>query len=110
MKNFKELLDMDLESTFYNTDEFAQIREVKIDGIKRKIPVIFDSEATEARNGKDSAEGFYQRYIVIRVMLSSIEEEPRQGMRLWLDENLYVIVGVQNEYNELIIDLERYDE
>ena len=110
MKNFKEMLDKDLETTFYNSEEFAEVKRIRCDGIDKKIPVIFDLEETKDRNGKDSAEGIYQRYVVIRVKLKDLGKEPRQGMRLWVGNDLYRIVGVQDEYNELIIDLERFDE
>lgn len=110
MKNFKEMLDRDLETTFYNSEEFAEVKRIRCDGIDKKIPVIFDLEETKDRNGKDSAEGIYQRYVVIRVKLKDLEKEPRQGMRLWVGNDLYRIAGVQDEYNELIIDLERFDE
>ena len=49
MKNFKEMLDKDLDRTFYNTEEFAELQRVRIDGIDRNVPVIFDSDAAEAR-------------------------------------------------------------
>ena len=35
MKNFKEMLDKDLDRTFYNTEEFAELQRVRIDGIDR---------------------------------------------------------------------------
>lgn len=112
MKNFKEMLDMDLKTTFYNTEEFAQVKRIKYDGIVKDIPVIFDSEETKDRNGGgDHAEGIYGRFVVIRVRLSDLGKEPRQGMRFWIGNNdLFTITNVLNEYNELIIDLERYDE
>lgn len=110
MKNFKEMLDKDLDSTFYNTREFAQVKRVKIDGAVLDIPVIFDSEETKDRNGSDNAEGIYGKYVVIRVRLSDLGKEPRHGMRLWVGNDLFVISDVVNEYNELIITLERFDE
>ncbi len=110
MKNFKEMLDRDMATTFYNTKEFAQLREIEYDGMSKKIPVIFDLEETKDRNGKDSAEGIYLIYTVIRVRLSDLEEEPSNGTRIWIDGILYTIESVQNEYNELIIDLKRCDE
>ena len=44
MKNFKEMLDKDLDRTFYNTEEFAELQRIRIDGVDRNIPVIFDSK------------------------------------------------------------------
>ena len=110
MKNFKEMLDKDLKTTFYNTNEFAQLKKIKYDRIVKEIPVIFDSTETKERNGLDHAEGIYGRFLVIRVKLDDLEKEPRQGARFWIDNNLYIITNVLNEYNELIIDLERFDE
>lgn len=113
MKNFKEMLDRDLESTFYNLKEFAQLKRVQCGGIDKKIPVIFDTEETKERQSLvsgDNAEGIYGRFVVIRVKLSDMGKEPVNGMRVWIDDNLFLITDVRNEYNELIIGLERYDE
>lgn len=112
MKNFKEMLDRDLGSTFYNTGEFAQVKRIKIDGAVMDIPVIYDSNETKDRNGTgaDHAEGIYGRYAVIRVRLEDIRKEPRHGKRLWLEGDLFKVSDVVNEYNELIITLERFDE
>lgn len=113
MKNFKEMLDKDLDSTFYNLEEFAQIKRIRCDGTDKKIPVILDSEETKERQNPgsgDNAEGFYGRYVVVRVRLSDMGKEPASGMRFWIDGNLFKVTDVRNEYNELIIGLERYDE
>lgn len=110
MKNFKEMLDKDLDTTFFNTEEFAEVKKIKCDGVVKNIPVIFDLEETKDRNGKDNAEGIYQRFVVIRVKLKDLGKEPRQGMRFYIGNELYKIASVDNEYNELIIDLERFDE
>lgn len=110
MKNFKEMLDKDLDTTFFNTEEFAEVKKIKCDGVVKNIPVIFDLEETKDRNGKDNAEGIYQRFVVIRVKLKDLGKEPRQGMRFYIGNDLYTIASVNNEYNELIIDLERFDE
>lgn len=112
MKNFKEMLDMDLKTTFYNTEEFAQVKRIKYDGIVKDIPVIFDSEETKDRNGigTDHAEGIYGKFVVVRIQLSDLGKEPRRGARFWIENELYKIANVLDEYNELIIDLERFDE
>ena len=108
MKNFKEMLDKDLDRTFYNTEEFAELQRVRIDGIDRNVPVIFDSDAAEARRqmlSGDHAQGIYQKLLVVRIRLSDLEKEPRQGMRMWIGSELYKISEVTTEYNELIIEL-----
>lgn len=113
MKNFKEMLDKDLDSTFYNLKEFAQLKRIQCNGIDKKIPIIFDSEEAKERQNLvsgDNAEGIYQRYVVVRIRLSDMEKEPASGMRFWIDSNLYIVTDVESEYNELIIGLERYDE
>ena len=112
MKNFKEMLDKDLNLTFYNTNEFAQVKLIKYDGIVKKIPIIFDLEETKARQQLaygDHAEGIYKQYIAIRIRLSDIEKEPRQNARFWIDNDIFKVTSVRNEYNELIIELERFD-
>lgn len=111
MKNFKEMLDKDLDTTFFNTEEFAQVKRIRCDGIDKNIHIIFDSEETKDRNGGgDHAEGIYGKFVVIRVRLKDLGREPSQGTRLWIGNDLFKIAGVDNEYNELIIALERTDE
>ena len=58
----------------------------------------------------DHAEGIYKQYIAIRIRLSDIEKEPRQNARFWIDNDIFKVTNVRNEYNELIIELERFDE
>lgn len=99
MKNFKEMLDKDLDRTFYNTEEFAELQRVRIDGIDRNVPVIFDSDAAEARRqmlSGDHAQGIYQKLLVVRIRLSDLEKEPRQGMRMWIGSELYKISEVNS--------------
>ncbi len=113
MENFKEMLDRDLDRTFYNLNEFARLKRVKCGGIDKKIPVLFDSEQTKERHSLvsgDHAQGIYGRSAVIRVKLSDMEKEPENGARLWLDGSLFIITDVYNAYNELVIGLKRYDE
>ena len=113
MKNFKEMLDKDLDRTFYNTKEFAQVQRIRIDGIDRNISVVFDSKEAEARRqmlSGDHAQGIYLKLIVIRIRLSDLEKVPRQGMRMWVNNELYKISEITLEYNELIIELVAEDE
>lgn len=108
--NFKEMMDRDLDRTIYNTREFAQTKRIRCDGIDKKIPVIFDLQETEERKGLlsgDHAEGIWKDQTIIRIRLSDLGKEPEQGTRLWVDSELFVIAGVRNEYNELILGLER---
>lgn len=112
MKNFKEMMDRDLDRTFYNTKEFAETHKIKCYGIEREIPVIFDTDNSGARKvtADDNAEGIHVDTVVIRVKLSSLPQPPGQGARLWIDGGLYEILGCQRAYNEYIITLERFDE
>ena len=112
MKNFKEMLDKDLENTFYNTEEFAEIRRIKYDGVEKEMPVIFDLEEAKERKitAADNAEGIHREITVIRIKLSDMKREPRQGARFFIDGELYNVREAQTVYNELIVELERFDE
>lgn len=113
MKNFKEMLDKDIDRTFYNTEEFAEMHRIRLAGISKDIPVILDSQEAEARRkmlSGDHAQGIYQKLVVVRIRLSDLGETPSQGMRLWLDSDLYKISEVTSEYNEVIIELVGEDE
>lgn len=112
MKNFKEMLDKDLDSTFYNLKEFAQLRRIRYNGFDKKIPVIFDNKESGGRRqlaSGDNAEGIYKRNVILRVQLADLGKEPERDTRFWIGNEMFIITSVFNEYNELIIGLERFD-
>ncbi|MCM1217506.1 MAG: hypothetical protein NC331_13845 [Lachnospiraceae bacterium] len=108
MKNFKQLLEQDLESTFYRTDEFAELRTVEYDGRMKKIPVIFASDTVSDRkiSVKDKAEGLYKVSVVVRMQLESLGITPRKGKTLYIDDEEYKIDTVSSEDGEIILGLE----
>ncbi|MDE6616472.1 MAG: hypothetical protein K2K35_07880 [Lachnospiraceae bacterium] len=112
MKNFKEMLDRDLDRTFYNTGEFAELHKIKLYGVEREIPVIFDTDSEDRRKitADDNAEGIHLDTIVMRVKLSSLAQPPGQGAVLWIDGERYSVLSCQKAYNELLVTLEGYDE
>lgn len=110
--NFKELLDKDLETTIYNTKEFAEKHTIKYGDFEIQIPILFDLQKQKERKltAKDNAEGIHIETEVIRLKLSDIKRIPRQGARFWIDNEMYIVSASTLEYNEVIIDLERFDE
>lgn len=112
MKNFKQLLSQDLKSTFYRTDEFAELRMVEYDGKMKKIPLIFASDAVSNRKitVKDKAEGLHKASVVIRTPLESWGVTPRKRKTLYIDEEAYKIVTVDSKDGEIILGLESMDE
>ncbi len=111
MKNFKEMLEKDLD-TFYNTKEYAEIHTVEYDGEIMKIPVVFDHEETKDRkiSVNDKAEGLYRVDLVVRIRLDQIKTTPRKRKRIYIDDTGYQINAVSSEYGEVILDLEDIDE
>lgn len=112
MKNFKQLLAQDLKSTFYRTDEFAELRTVEYDGKIKKIPVIFVSDTVNNRkiSVKDKAEGLHKVSVVVRIQLESWGITPRKGKTLYIDDEAYKIGTVASEDGEIILGLENMDE
>ncbi len=112
MKNFKQLLAQDLKSTFYRTDEFAELRTVEYDGKIKKIPVIFTSDSVNNRkiSAKDKSEGLHKVSAGVRIQLESWGITPRKGKTLYIDDETYKIGTVASENGEIILELERIDE
>lgn len=110
--NFKNLLDKDLDTTFYNSGEFAEIRKIRYDGKNFKIPVVFDLEEDKERKitANDNAEGIHQNITTIRIKLKDFKKEPRNGARFFIDDDLYIVIDCKTVYNELVVSLERFDE
>lgn len=111
-KNFKDLMDKDLDTTIYNTREFAEIHNIEYGSFQKKIPIIFDLDEEKNRKttAADHAEGIHVENTTIRVRLSDLKKVPRHGARLILDGELFEVVNSRQEYNEIIIELAGYDE
>lgn len=112
MKNFKQLLEQDLKSTFYRTDEFAELRTIEYDGKIKQIPVIFASDMASNRkiSVKDKAEGLYKTSAVVRMQLESLGITPRKDKMLYIEDDAYRINTVSNVDGEIVLGLEYMDE
>lgn len=95
MKSFKEQIENDLDDTFFNLDEFAELH--KIDG--NEIPVVVDNETLIQLNmGKTAhSDGIFTDSIVIFVQKKYLDYEPVIGQVIDFDGVTYPIDNVLSD-------------
>ena len=95
MKSFKEQMERDLDSTFFNTDEFAELHTV--DG--KEIPVVVDNETLLQLNmGKTvNSDGIFTDSIIIFVQKKYLDYEPVIGQVIDFDGVTYPVDNVLSD-------------
>lgn len=83
MSKFKDMIQRDIRKVFLNTDEFAERRTIRCDGVEyTDIPVVFEGPVNEKRNRltDDHVQGLY---LVTAVLYCALEGlggmVPKQG-------------------------------
>lgn len=95
MKSFKEQLEKDFETTFFNTDEFAEIHELQ----GNEVPVVVDNDIIITLSlGKNAdADGIFTDDKMIFVQKKYLEFEPVAGQHLSFDGEIYQIKTVNED-------------
>lgn len=95
MKSFKEQLEKDFETTFFNTDEFAEIHELQ----GNEVPVVVDNDIIIALSlGKHAdTDGIFTDDKMIFVQKKYLEFEPVAGQHLSFDGEIYPIKTVNED-------------
>lgn len=106
---FRELLQKDLDGTFYNTEEFAEEKGIKYDGEEYHIPAILDLEEMKEYAEKSHAEGIHKEVTVLRVRSCDMPE-PRVEARMRVNQELFNVENCREEFGEYVITLARYSE
>ena len=90
MKSFKEQLEKDFETTFFNTDEFAEIHELQ----GNEVPVVVDNDIiiTLSLGKHADADGIFTDDTMIFVQKKYLEFEP-----LSFDGEIYPIKTVNED-------------
>ena len=95
MKSFKEQLEKDFETTFFNTDEFAEIHELQ----GNEVPVVVDNDIiiTLSLGKHADADGIFTDDKMIFVQKKYLEFEPVAGQHLSFDGEFYPIKTVNED-------------
>lgn len=117
MITFKEQLEKDIEDTFFNSNEFAELVRVWYQGNMYEIPVSIDQymEVDRKIYSDDHAEGINQIDLVAYIPKEKLGVIPRKGRRFEIeDENgiitEYTIVKSNHENGVIILYLQEYEE
>lgn len=101
---FKEILQRDIDETFFNLEEFSDIHT--IDGVQMAA-MIDDMEHIEREKKMQSnMNGIYARQILLYVKASEFGLLPAQGRLLNLDGKRYTVVDAVDEGGVYTITLE----
>jgi len=112
MLSFKEQLLKDLDDVFYNTEEFAELKNIYVESGWHEVRAIINDQimSDRKRPSKDHAEGL----ILFDLKLSFPEIDlgfvPKQGRQLEMDDEIFDIVSSSSEAGEVVLELSRLDE
>jgi hypothetical protein len=100
--SFKDDLEADLTSVFFDTDEFGE--EHSINGTQMLI--VPDDDLLKERQSKlNQPEGIYTSTLCFHVQASVFGDKPVPEMDLIYDGDPYTITDVQEDAGEYIITL-----
>jgi len=102
--SFKDDLLYDVENTFLNDLEFAEIHNV--DG-KEMLAVVDEYEAKKVEAEADKLDGVHRKHVLLYVAKSAFSKKPSAGNRIFkLDGKKYIVYEVDEEGDMYIITLE----
>ncbi|MBP2655401.1 MAG: hypothetical protein H6Q73_2970 [Firmicutes bacterium] len=95
------LADTDI---FLNTDEFAEMCSIELEGVTYNIPVVISSDENLAfSKGWD---GVYQSNVTVAFRTSDVKRKPVKNQVLVLNGKSYVVVNCSDEMGMLVVKLE----
>lgn len=103
-KSFKEVLQADIDNTFMNLEEFADIHIV--DG--KEIPVLVDDNEIIERQKKmkSNMDGMYVKQKLIYVKASDFGVLPAIGRQIMFDGKRYLVTDSTDEQEMYAITME----
>lgn len=102
MVSLRDCFEKDF-TTFFNTDEFAEIHNVE----GKDIPIVIDEDLLEEKKLKYSGEGLFRGEVLFHVAKNQFGKKPMADRRLRLDKVNYRIVEVNESESMYTITLER---
>lgn len=102
---FKQILQRDIDETFFNVDEFAENTHT-IDGKPMTIMGDDMEHIEREKKMKSNMDGIYARQILIYVKASEFGPLPAYGRLLALDGRRYTVVDAVDEGGVYSITLE----
>lgn len=104
MVNFKDFLEIDIQNTFFNANEFAS--EAVINGVTMNIVV--DDHILEKYNLKAEGEGLARGELLFYAPVFSFVERPFVGLRVKVDGKLYEVLNITESLGVYSIVLAGY--
>lgn len=91
MSAFKEALRKDVEKTFINIDEFADVHDLN----GKSIPCIIDKDLTQP--AQQNLEGVFLNTMTIYVKASDLDLRPVEGEMFKVDGSFHFVRSVSDE-------------
>ena len=96
MRSFKDQLEKDFDSTFFNMNEFAELHN--IDG--KEVPVVVDNDTLLALNlGKNAdSDGIFEDAKLFFILKKYLDSEPVIGQIIDFDGESYPIGNILEDF------------
>ncbi|RDY28652.1 hypothetical protein [Lachnotalea glycerini] len=102
--SFKDIIKNDIQSIFFNPDEFGE--EHVVDGKRMMIIIDNNEQIKREKRYHSMGEGLYLKQVLFYVSEAIFGELPKIGRQLILDEKSYIITDAINEDGIFSISLE----
>ena len=99
---FKDFLQEDIDSTFFNTDEFAEIHSINNNDT---LIIIGDIKMQEYYNRFQSLNELYEKFILFYVKKIDLGFLPKLNSNIFFDGELYQVANVSEENEVYVITL-----
>lgn len=105
---FKEIVAQDIDSVFFNANEFCEEHTIVIDGEILKLNVQIDNHEliNRSKGSKEYTEGIFKKQFIIFVKASEFGRMPKIGAKLKLDKAEYEVLESFEEMGVYSITLE----
>lgn len=100
--SFRDQVGMDLNRTFLNDMEFAEVRE--IDG--KQLHVIMDDYSLVERGNAEHTDGLYSAQLLLYVSAAEYGARPKQGKLITMNGRDYRVTKVEEDMGLYTFTLE----
>ena len=100
MMNFKKRLAQDIDTVFFNTNEFADWHDINGDRICCHI----DLDLTD--QSENQFEGVYRNSVTLYLKSGSLVRRPVENEPMYVDDRMYFVRSVSDEMGAWVIVLE----
>lgn len=101
--SLKDIIASDINDVFLDTDEFAELCTVELEGVEYNIPVVIGQDETLGYS--KPWDGVYQSDLTVAFSAADVARKPVKGQDLGLNGKQYLVSDCSDAKGLLIVKL-----